>query len=91
MLSLTGPGGRPRPFGADPDGKPRSGLELPFTAPDGEGTVTLALNLDGLVFEDEGSYAFVLSVDGVEHARLPFSLQTKSEPPSTGYGTGVYL
>jgi hypothetical protein len=91
MLTLNGPEGRTRPFGADADGMPRTGLELPFSSPEGEANVTLALNLDGLVFEQEGRYEFVLTVDGSEHARLPFNLQTKPEPEPIQYGTGVYL
>lgn len=88
---LTDPDGRPRTFGAGPDGRARTGLDLPFNAPEGEGTATLALNLDGLVLEKEGAYSFVLSVDGTEHARLPFRLQTKPEPPPAEFRTGVYL
>lgn len=90
-VTLTDPDGEPLAFGTGPGGQARMGLDLPFTAPGGEGTATLALNLDGLVFEREGPYAFVLSVDGTEHARLPFRLQTKPEPPATEYRTGVYL
>ena len=43
---------------------PRS--EAKFQTPPGDGTATLALNLDGLVFEAVGAYAFVLGVDGNE-------------------------
>ncbi|HLB39268.1 MAG TPA: hypothetical protein VJM84_02345 [Actinomycetota bacterium] len=84
-LSLLDPAGRPRPFG---DG---SAFEAHFSSPNGEGTATLALNLDGLIFDAEGSYTFVLSIDGRETARLPFRVQSRPEPPVSEFRTGVYL
>jgi len=90
-LTLLGPDGAVRSFGHDPSGGDRTGLEATFTSPPGEGTATLALNLDGLVFEREGEHAFALSVDGQERARLRFRVQTKAEPPAAEFRTGVYL
>ena len=37
--------------------------ELYRFAPDGDGTATLALNLDGLVFDTEGDHTIVLAID----------------------------
>ena len=86
VVSLLGPGGAAQPFGPD-----HTALEATFAAPTGEGTATLALNLDGIVFEAEGSYSFVLGVDEREVARLPFRIQTRPEPPSAEVRTGLYL
>jgi DNA polymerase III delta prime subunit len=52
---------------------------------------TLALNLDGLVFETGGEHTFVLAIDGTELTRLRFRVQTTPEPPVTEHRTGVYL
>ena len=84
-VALLDPGGAPRPFGDRPS------FEAGFASPDGEGTATLALNLDGLVFEAEGTHAFVLGIDGSEAVRLPFTVQTRPEPPTREFRTGVYL
>ncbi len=85
-ISLLGPAGVARSFGGD-----RTGLEARFTTPRGEGTATLALNIDGLVFDGEGEHTFVLAVDRHEAARLPFRVQTAPEPPAAEVRTGVYL
>jgi hypothetical protein len=84
-LSLLDPNGSPRAFGD------ANAFQAPFTSPNGEGTATLALNLDGLVFESEGTHAFVISIDGREATRLTFRVQTRPEPPATEFRTGVYL
>jgi hypothetical protein len=89
-LGLTGPVG-PIAFGRDNDGSPRATVEATFATPPGDGTATLALNLDGLVFDHEGDHAFVLAIDGQERARLAFRVQTKPEPPASEVRTGVYL
>jgi hypothetical protein len=89
-LALSGPDGTIG-FGADPDGTPRTDLDASFTTPEGDGSATLALNLDGLVFQREGDHVFTLTVDGREQARLPFRVQTAPEPPPAEYRTGVYL
>ncbi len=86
LLSLLNPGGGSHPFGPG-----RNALDAQFQAPAGEGTATLALNLDGVVFETEGLYTLVLGVDDREVARLPFRVQTKPEPPASEVRTGVYL
>ena len=84
-MTLLDPEGATRSFG------PRDALEASFTSPNGPGTATLALNLDGLVFETEGEHTFVLAVDGTERTRLRFRVQTAPEPPVTEFRTGVYL
>ena len=84
-ISLVGPDGTPRRFG---DG---TAFEAQFATPQGEGTATLALNLDGLIFETEGDYTFVLGIDGGEVRRESFRVQTRPEPPAADLGTGVYL
>jgi Family of unknown function (DUF6941) len=84
-LSLLDPQGAALAFGA---GGP---LEATFSSPNGQGTATLALNLDGVVFEAEGDHLFVLAIDGRETARLPFHVQTAPEPPVSEFRTGVYL
>ena len=84
-LTLLDPAGAARAFGA---GGP---LQATFASPDGQGTATLALNLDGLVFESEGEHTFVLAIDGTETTRLPFRVQTTPEPPVSEFRTGVYL
>ncbi len=90
-LSLIDPAGSTIPFGQNSDGSTRHALEATFTSPDGDGTATLALNLDGLVFGVAGEHTFVMAVDGREVARLSFRVQTNPAPPSAEYRTGVYL
>src|SRR5215210_8874556 len=65
-VTLLDPSGSPRPFGD------RSSFDAPFASPEGSGTATLALNLDGLMFEAEGTHTVVLGIDGEEVVRLPF-------------------
>lgn len=89
-IGLTGPAG-PIAFGRQPDGSPRATVDANFATPPGDGTATLALNLDGLVFEHEGDHAFVLAIDAQERSRLSFRVQTKPEPPASEVRTGVYL
>jgi uncharacterized protein DUF6941 len=84
-VALLDPSGEPRPFNDRPS------FEAAFASPDGEGTATLALNLDGLVFESEGMHAFVLGIDGQEQVRLAFRVQTRPEPPPSEFRSGVYL
>jgi uncharacterized protein DUF6941 len=86
VLSLLDPGGAARPFGPD-----RTSLEAAFETPAGEGSATLALNLDGLVFETEGEHTFVLGIDDRQVARLAFRIQTRPEPPSAEVRGGLYL
>ena len=84
-LPVLQPAGPARPCA------PRGALEASFTSPNGPGTATLALNLDGLVFETGGEHTFVLAIDGAERTRLQFRVQTTPEPPVTEHRTGVYL
>jgi hypothetical protein len=84
-ISLLDPNGAPRLFGDRPV------FDVNFASPDGEGTATLALNLDGLVFETEGSHTIVLVIDGDEAVRLPFRVQTRAEQPPSEFRSGVYL
>jgi hypothetical protein len=84
-ISLLDPNGAPRLFGDKP------AFEAGFASPDGEGTATLALNLDGLVFETEGAHTIVLGIDGGERVRLSFRVQTRPEQPPSEFRSGVYL
>ncbi len=84
-ISLLDPNGAPRLFGDKPS------FDANFASPDGEGTATLALNLDGLVFETEGAHTIVLGIDGNETVRLPFRVQTRPGQPPSEFRTGVYL
>jgi len=68
-----------------------AGLNVRFATPEGDGTATLALNLDGLVFESEGDYTFTLAIDGHEMRRETFRVQTRPGPPAAEFRTGVYL
>ncbi len=93
-LRLLGADGKDRSFGTAPDGSEVRTLEAQFgVGPPGEleGTVAIALNVDGLVFETAGTYTFVLAVDGSDLKRLPFGVQTTPAPTSEGYQGGVYL
>jgi len=84
-VTLLDPEGAARAFG---EGGP---LQATFTSPSGQGTATLALNLDGIVFETEGEHTFVVAIDGAAVTRLPFRVQTTPEPPVSEFRTGVYL
>jgi hypothetical protein len=84
-LSLLDPEGAAHAFAAD------GPLQASFSSPVGQGTATLALNLDGIVFETEGDHTFEVSIDGAAVTRLPFRVQTTPEPPVSEFRTGVYL
>lgn len=84
-IALTDPAGARRSFGEG------DAFEARFATPEGEGTATLALNLDGLVFETEGEHTVVLAVDGHEVRRETFRVQTMPAPPTSEFRTGVYL
>ena len=93
-LRLLGADGRDRSFGTAPDGSEVRTLEAEFgvgSAGGLESTVAIALNVDGLIFESEGTYTFVLAVDGNDLKRLPFGVQTTPPPTSEGFQGGVYL
>jgi hypothetical protein len=49
-----------------------------------EVSVPLALNLDGLVFPEPGTYAFAVRVDGQDVERLPFRVDVASADGPTG-------
>jgi hypothetical protein len=84
-ISLLDPNGTPRLFGDKPS------FDANFASPEGEGTATLALNLDGLVFETEGAHTIVVGIDGSEALRLPFRVQTGPQQLPAEFRTGVYL
>jgi hypothetical protein len=84
-ISLLDPNGTPRLFGDKPS------FDANFASPEGEGTATLALNLDGLVFETEGAHTIVVGIDGAEAVRLPFRVQTGPQQLPAEFRTGVYL
>jgi hypothetical protein len=92
-VRLLGADGTTRPLGRRPDGSEIAELEAPFTVTPSqtEATATFALNFDGLVFEEAGSYAFVVAVDGREHVRLDFRVQTPPAPPPAEFRAGGYL
>ncbi|HYJ61266.1 MAG TPA: hypothetical protein VE032_07380 [Actinomycetota bacterium] len=84
-ISLLDPAGAPRPLGTE--GSLRAG----FATPAGDGTATLALNLDGLTFETGGEHTFVLTVDEDATTRLSFHVQAASEAPTSEIRTVGYL
>ena len=92
-VRLLGPDDTARPLGRRPDGGELVELDAPFSvqATDVEATATFALNFDGLVFEEPGTYAFVLSVDGLERDRLAFRVQTPPAPEPVEHRAGGYL
>jgi len=92
-LRLLDPKGAERPLGRTPDRAEARQLDAPFSvaAATQDATATFALNFDGLVFEIEGTYTFVLLVDGEEHERLGFRVQTRPAPAPAEYRAGGYL
>jgi hypothetical protein len=92
-VRLLGPTGTPRPLGRRPDGSELVELDAPFGVQpsDAEATATFALNFDGLVFEQPGGYAFVVTVDGQERDRLAFRVQTPPAPAPVEHRVGGYL
>lgn len=85
--------GTEMPLGRRPDGAELRELDAPFQVqPSKEGsTATFALNFDGLVFDEPGTYAFVLRLDGAERKRLEFRVQTPPAPPPAEVRAGGYL
>jgi hypothetical protein len=92
-VRLLDSAGSERALGRGPDGGEVRELEAPFSVPSatGEATATFALNFDGLVFDEAGTYTFVLLVDGDECKRLAFRVQTPPAPPPAEYRAGGYL
>jgi hypothetical protein len=93
QVTLRDPNDALRPLGRGSDGNPLTALNAPFSVrpTEMEATATFALNFDGLVFEGPGTHTFVLSVDGTEHERLPFRVQTPPAPPPVEHRAGGYL
>jgi hypothetical protein len=91
-VRLLDPAGHERALGRGPDGADIAVIQAPFEVPGvGERTATFALNLDGLVFDREGTYTFAIRVDGLEGVRLAFDVQTRPEAPTAEYRGGGYL
>jgi hypothetical protein len=92
-VRLLGPTGTGRPLGRGPTGEELRELDAPFSIPSAtdEATATFALNFDGLIFDQPGGYAFVISVDGEDRKRLAFRVQTPPLPPPVEYRAGGYL
>ncbi|GIV00667.1 MAG: hypothetical protein KatS3mg014_2282 [Actinomycetota bacterium] len=90
-VRLLGPTGEPRPLGRSPDGSEVRELTAPFEVRGSPGSATFALNFDGLVFEEPGTYAFVIEVDGAERKRLAFRVQRQPAPAPAEVSTGGYL
>jgi hypothetical protein len=85
--------GAPRPLGRGSGGSELMELDAPFAvhATGDEASATFALNFDGLVFEEAGTYTFVLAVDGQERKRVGFRVQSLPAPPAADYRGGGYL
>jgi hypothetical protein len=91
-LRLLEPDGSERQLGRAADGAAISALNAPFEVQGtGERTATFALNLDGLVFEHEGSYTLVVGLDGLEAKRLSFRVQARPSQPAAEFRGGMYL
>jgi hypothetical protein len=92
-VRLLGPGDEARALGRAPDGRELDQLDAPFavTGTPGAATATFALNFDGLVFPEPGTYTFLIDVDGKEGKRLPFRVQRPPAPPSAEVSSGGYL
>ena len=75
---VSTPDGKIRLFGGDfAVGRPH-GMQ-----PGDEQFVTVAINVDGLIFERAGVYSFVISVDGNEAKRLRFRVNQVVQPNLT--------
>ena len=83
-LRLLDPSGTPAMLATDAEGTAKQAIRIGFgasEATDGleETLVPLALNLDGLVFREPGTYAFELRVDEGEPERLSFKVDLAVE------------
>ncbi len=56
-----------------------------------EQLVPLAINLNGMMFQREGEYRFVVSVDGDDLKALRFAVQPRPSEPPAATGGGGYL
>lgn len=91
-VRLRGPDGRDRTLGSGADGNELRAIQIPFEARGtGERTVTIALNLDGLVFDAEGAHTLGVEVGGLALGEATFLVQRGSTPPPSDRPTGVYL
>jgi len=69
------PDGKVRKIGGDfPVGRP------PGVQPGDEQSVAIAVNIDGLLFERDGVYRFVVSIDGRDLRQLRFRINLLSQP-----------
>jgi len=89
-IKMFGPDGRERPFGTAPDGSPTTTLEVKVQVPGSvdDTVVPMALNIDALVFERPGSYAFSIEVEGHEEERLGFTVAQAPAPGGPGQPEG---
>jgi hypothetical protein len=84
-VRLLDPDDVPTTLATDPQGARRQAIRIGFgadAAPEGldETIVPFALNLDGLVFEEPGNYAFELRIDDGQPERLTFKVDLAAEP-----------
>ena len=69
------PDGKIRKIGGDfPVGRP------PGVQPGDEQSVAIAVNIDGLLFERDGVYRFVVSIDGRDLRQLRFGINLLTQP-----------
>ena len=91
-VRLRGPDGRDRALGKAPDGNELRAIQIPFEARgSGERTVTIALNLDGLVFDAEGAHTLGVEVGGLALGEATFVVHRSSGAAAPDHGTGIYL
>ena len=86
-LRLLDPNGAAATLATDPKGSARQAVHIGFGAnepTDGfdETIVPLALNLDGLVFKEPGTYVFEVRVDETQPERLSFKVDLVVQDPS---------
>lgn len=90
-VRLRGPDGHDRALGST-DGNELRAIQIPFDARGtGERTVTIALNLDGLVFDAEGAHTLGVEVGGLALGEATFLVQRGGTPAPPDRPTGVYL
>ena len=88
-LRLLDPAGSAATLATDAEGTARQAIRIGFDAADAtdgleETIVPLALNLDGLVFREPGTYAFELRIDDGEPERLRFKVDLAADPDAPG-------
>jgi hypothetical protein len=89
-LRLLDPDGAPATLATDAEGAPRQAIRIGFgaeEATDGldETIVPLALNLDGLVFREPGTYVLELRIDEGEPERLRFKVDLVADLGAPGH------